>query len=61
MTSDADPGLFATYDWIANHTPTNSIVSTTEPWACYATWRRTLRTPMPISGTASAAAHQRHR
>ncbi len=49
MVSDADPGRFATYQWIAKNTPANSIVETKEAWACYATWRRTLRTPMPIS------------
>jgi hypothetical protein len=49
LVNDGGRGRFAAYDWIANHTPANSIVFTTEPWACYATWRRTLLTPMPIS------------
>jgi hypothetical protein len=44
-----DPGRFAAYDWIQSHTPANSIVLTDDSWACYATWRRTLRTPMPVS------------
>jgi hypothetical protein len=49
LVTDGNRGRFAAYNWIANHTPANSIVFTTEPWACYATWRRTLFTPMPIS------------
>jgi hypothetical protein len=46
---DSDRGRFAAYDWIANHTPADSIVFTGDQWACYATWRRTLNTPMPVS------------
>jgi hypothetical protein len=49
MTPDADRGRFAAYNWIEGHAPPNSIVLTVDSWACYATWRRTLRTPMPIS------------
>jgi hypothetical protein len=44
-----DPGRFAAYDWIQNNTPADSIVLTSDLWACYATWRRTLGTPMPVS------------
>jgi hypothetical protein len=46
---DTDRGRFAAYSWIANHAPANSIVMTSDPWACYAAWRRTLGTPMPVS------------
>ncbi len=49
LTPDRARGRFAAYGWIANHTPANSIVLTTDPWASYAAWRRTLLTPMPVS------------
>ncbi len=49
LTPDPDRGRFAAYEWITNHAPANCIVMTTDPWACYATWRRTLHTPMPVS------------
>jgi hypothetical protein len=49
FTPDPDRGRFGAYDWIANHTPPNSIVWTVDPWASYAAWRRTLLTPMPVS------------
>ncbi len=49
FTPDGEPGRFAAYEWIANHTPANSIVMTGDPWASYATWRRTLGTPRPVS------------
>jgi hypothetical protein len=52
LTPDPNRGRFAAYDWIANHAPANSIVMTADPWACYATWRRTLVTPMPVSEPA---------
>ena len=49
LVPDSDRGRFAAYGWIANHTPSNSIVMTRDSWACYASWRRTLSTPMPVS------------
>ncbi len=49
LIRDGDAGRLAAYEWIANHTPANSIVMTTDPWASYATWRRTLGTPRPVS------------
>jgi hypothetical protein len=49
LTPDSDRGRFEAYNWIANNTPQNSILFTADPWACYAAWRRTLRTPMPVS------------
>jgi hypothetical protein len=49
MITDRDRGRFAAYEWIQKHTPADSIVMTTDPYASFATWRRTLRTPMPVS------------
>jgi len=49
LTPDRARGRFAAYGWIANYTPANSIVLTSDPWASYAAWRRTLLTPMPVS------------
>jgi hypothetical protein len=49
LAPDRASGRFAAYGWVADHTPANSILMTTDPWACYAAWRRTLGTPMPAS------------
>jgi hypothetical protein len=47
---DRDPDRWRAYAWIQQHTPADTIVLTTDQWAPYATWRRTLLTPLPSSG-----------
>ena len=42
-------GRWQAYEWIAANTPNDSFIATREPWAPYATWRRTIEAPLPIS------------
>ncbi|MGB9106312.1 MAG: hypothetical protein WCC59_16270 [Terriglobales bacterium] len=46
---DRDPDRWRAYAWIQQHTPAETIVLTSDAWAPYATWRRTLLTPLPAS------------
>ena len=46
---DRDPDRWRAYAWIQQHTPADTIVLTNDQWAPYATWRRTLLTPLPAS------------
>lgn len=46
---DRDPDCWRAYAWIQQHTPADTIVLNTDEWAPYATWRRTLLTPLPAS------------
>ena len=45
----APVGSWGAYHWIAENTPPDAIVLTTNSWACVASWRRTLSSPLPIS------------
>jgi hypothetical protein len=44
-----DPDRWRAYAWIQQRTPADTIVLTNDEWAPYATWRRTLLTPLPAS------------
>ena len=46
---ERNPDRWRAYAWIQQHTPADTIVLTTDEWAPYATWRRTLLTPLPAS------------
>lgn len=46
---DRNPDRWHAYAWIEQHTPADTIVLTSDEWAPYATWRRTLQTPLPAS------------
>jgi hypothetical protein len=46
---DRNPDRWRAYEWIQQHTPADTIVLTSDEWAPYATWRRTLLTPLPAS------------
>ena len=45
----APVGSWGAYHWITANTPPDTIVLTTNSWACFASWRRTLFSPLPIS------------
>jgi hypothetical protein len=42
-------GRWQAYEWIGANTPDDSFIATAEAWAPYATWRRTLKAPLPVS------------
>jgi hypothetical protein len=44
-----EPGRWRAYEWIERHTPSDALVLDADPWASYATWRRTPHPPLPIS------------
>jgi hypothetical protein len=46
---DREADRFAAYAWIQEHTPADTVVLTGDAWAPYASWRRTLVTPLPAS------------
>jgi uncharacterized membrane protein len=46
---ERNPDRWRAYAWIQQHTPADTIVLTSDEWAPYATWRRTLLTPLPAS------------
>ena len=45
----APVGSWGAYHWITENTPPDAIVLNTNSWACFASWRRTLSSPLPIS------------
>jgi hypothetical protein len=45
----APVGSWGAYQWITENTPPDAIVLNTNSWACFASWRRTLFSPLPIS------------
>jgi hypothetical protein len=45
----APVGSWGAYHWIAENTPPDTIVLNINSWACVASWRRTLSSPLPIS------------
>jgi hypothetical protein len=49
IAADRDPDRWDAYTWIQEHTPADTVVLNVDPWAPYATWRRTLVTPLPAS------------
>ncbi|GEM_PF-1235951 len=42
-------GLVHAYQWVAQNTPPRTIVASTDAWAPYLCWRKTLQTPIPVS------------
>ncbi len=45
----APVGSWGAYHWITANTPPDAIVLDTNSWACFASWRVTLTSPLPIS------------
>jgi hypothetical protein len=45
----APVGSWGAYHWIDDNTPPDTIVLDTNSWASFASWRRTLSSPLPIS------------
>jgi hypothetical protein len=46
---DRNPDRWRAYGWIEQQTAADTIVLTSDEWAPYVTWRRTLQTPLPAS------------
>lgn len=49
FTLDYPAGLVHAYQWIGQNTPSETIVFTTDAWAPYLSWRKTMQTPVPVS------------
>ena len=49
FTLDYPPGLVHAYQWISQNTPPQTFVASTDAWAPYLCWRKTLQTPVPVS------------
>jgi hypothetical protein len=45
----APVGSWGAYHWITENTPPDTIVLSTNSWASFASWRRALTSPLPIS------------
>src|SRR5207248_2308480 len=43
------PESWRAFQWIAANTPADTIVLSSDSWAPFGTWRRTLSSPLPIS------------
>lgn len=48
-TQDYPAPLVRAYQWISQNTPPQTIVLTTDAWAPYLSWRKTMQTPVPVS------------
>jgi hypothetical protein len=48
-TMDYPAGLVHAFQWIGKNTAPQTIVASTDAWAPYLCWRKTLQTPVPVS------------